>query len=136
MMTNLFIRSVFEEGDPILESTDYKAHFRIVIEQPTSITLTKISLCPGYPSKMRLHVHGDYKLVGNTIQWIYSYNDSVWKSVDLNIQNFELSHDGMELEVRNINKDVLIKVTAMTQTDELSAEQKVEVLSKLASVSS
>ena len=91
---------------------EYKAHFRLVIEEPPRVSLTKASICPGYTTKMQMLVHGSYKLIGHTITWLYSTNNRTdWKMVDFNFQSFELSHEN----IKNIDKPTWIRVSAMTK---------------------
>lgn len=113
-----------------MQPIEYMANFQLSIKQPEHVSLDPIDFCPGYQTSTMLKTIGIKELLPDSVKWYFSTDSRNWRDVVTNVNQFELSTDGLALTMKDLKISTIIKVAVKGYTGILEAKQKVNFLSR------
>ena len=108
-----FVQYTFMEGNPKIQQITYKGNFRLSVRDPMTLSIIPglRQLCPEERGSLKLQVSGGFKVLEGSIKWKYGYSKSkIDREISVEDQLFELSADLKKITIKEIEKDIWIRV--------------------------
>ena len=123
----------YEEGDPRIQQSTYKGNFKLDVRDPMKLSMipSVLQLCKGERGSLKVQVSGGFKLLEETVAWKYGASEKrITKEISFEDPVFELSADLKKITIKEIKKNIWIRVEGSSYSGTVNATGQFKVRGK------
>ena len=133
-----YVHYTYEEGDPRIQQSTYKGNFKLDVRDPMKLSIipSVLQLCKGERGSLKVQVSGGFKLLEETVTWKYGTSEKK-KKKEISFEDpvFELSADLKKITIKEIKKNIWIRVEGSSYSGTVNATGQFKMRGKCISFS-